>query len=90
MSRSLGKSTRGRVDLTFSSYNLGKAKHIPAPDGVDYEDAQEAGTKSDVFSIDVRAADVTIPLAQQMDEVDEVMDAVRKLLPLVPKVLESP
>lgn len=84
------KNTRGRVDLSFSSYNLGKAKHITAPDGVDYQDAKDAGRKTDTFSIDVPVADVTLSLDQQIDVVSEVMDAARNLLPLVPKVLQVP
>lgn len=83
------KNNRGRVDLTFSGRNVGKASAVTAPEGVNFNAADGTNLKSDVFDVDVPVADVTIPLHDQMEIVSEVMDAIRKLLPLVPRVLST-
>ncbi|MEQ8651811.1 MAG: hypothetical protein RIC87_05050 [Kiloniellales bacterium] len=83
------KNNCGHVDLTFSGPNVGKASAATAPEGVNFNVADGINLKSDVFSVDVTVSDVTISLQNQMDIVSEVMDAIRKLLPLVPKVLNG-
>ena len=83
------KNKQGRVDLTFSGYNVGKASDVAVPEGVRFSAADGTRQKSDIFKVDVPVADVTMPLHEQMDIVSEVMVAIRMLLPLVDVVLGS-
>jgi hypothetical protein len=81
------KAGRRKVDLTFSSYNVGKAGQVSAPVGVSRRLADGVSLKSDNFSIEVPMVDLSRPFEDQMEVVAEVMAAVRQLLPLVPLVL---
>ena len=83
------KNKQGRVDLTFSGYNVGKASGVAVPEGVRFSAADGTRQKSDIFKVDVPVADVTTPLHEQMEIVSEVMAAIRLLLPLVDAVLGS-
>ncbi len=83
------KNNQACVDLTFSGPNVGKASADDAPPGVTFMPSGEKGRKSDIFSVKVPNADLTMPLEEQMDIVSEVMDAIRKLLPLVDLTIGS-
>lgn len=83
------KNNQGRVDLTFSGHNVGKASDVAVPEGVRFSAADHTRQKSDIFKMDVNVADVTMSLHEQMEVVSEVMAAIRVLLPLVDAVLGS-
>ena len=84
------KTGKRRVDLTFSDYNVGKARHVSAPTGISRQLANGPSLKSDIFSIEVPMVDLSAPFEDQMEVVAEVMAAARQLLPLVPMVLAAP
>lgn len=83
------KNNPSRVDLTFGGDHVGKASGVAVPAGVTFKAADGAGLKSDIFSVKVPVAYMTVPLEEQMDIVSKVMDAIRKLLPLVDAVIGS-
>lgn len=80
------KNGRARVDLTFTGPHVGKARHVPPPQGVSLRLADGASLKSDIFGIDVPMVDMSADFLGQIAAIDEVIAAARELLPLVPQV----
>ncbi|MEZ2142248.1 hypothetical protein AAE026_08070 [Bradyrhizobium sp. DN5] len=81
------KKGKSRVDLTFYGPHVGKAGHILVPPGVSLRLADGASLKSDIFGIEVPMVDMSADFKDQMEVIDEVMVAIRQLLPLVPQTL---
>lgn len=81
------KNGKSCVDLTFYGPHVGRACHVLAPPGVSRRLADSVSLKSDIFSIEVPMVDMSADFRSQIEVIDEVVAAVRQLLPLVARVL---